>query len=121
MYYQDDYIDYWGHIYTANNFIYQKITFECFLNYPQEIIDAIKFIGDGVLIDDGVFYPLMPQQLKIQQQTDAAILAESIADDMDAKFERNGHVIAMQGDKTIERFHHHDTPKKWKTNGRRVI
>ncbi len=115
-YHEDGYIDYWGAIYTSNNFINKKITFEFFLSCPYQIIDAIQFMGNDALINNGVFYPLLPRQAKVQQQTDAQILAEVIQDEMDARYERDGHVLEMQGDKTIERFHHHAVPKKWKTN-----
>ncbi len=108
--YSDEYIEHWAGIYLANETAKNEIYFEGFLKDPQAFIDAINATEtlNASLDELDTLLPIL--------ERDDVNEDEAMQEEMDSRYERKGHVIEMQGNKTIERFHHHDPAKKWKTN-----
>jgi len=104
--YSDEYINYWGEMFVMNNFQSTGIRFDEFLVLPKEYTEAITFELATPLQHD--FYPLMRSQKKIQEHLD-------LEAEMDAEFERRGHVVELHGPRTIEPMHHRAPARKWKT------
>jgi len=108
--YSDEYIEYWADIYLAHQCLKDKIYFEGFLQNPQAVINAVN-ATDKLHSSLDELENLLPGFERDDINDD-----EAMQEEMDRRYERKGHVVEMQGDKTIEKFHHHDPAKKWKTN-----
>jgi len=108
--YSDEYIDYWAEVYLACDGLQDAVYFEGFLYNPQAFVDAVNATAQlhESLDELETFMP--------SNQHDDVNDGEALQEEMEDKYEREGHVLEMQGDKTIERFNHHDPAKKWKTN-----
>jgi len=106
--YSDEYIEYWADIYLQYEISKKFIYFEAFLQDPESILYAVKST-DALLAAVDELDTLLPGHEDIDE-------AEAMQEEMESAYERQGHVLEMQGDKTIEKFHHHDPAKKWKTN-----
>lgn len=110
--YSDEYIEHWAGVYLTTETVKNSIDFECFLKSPESIIETIgtteKLQASLDELDN-----LLPILKRDDVNDD-----EAMQEEMDKRFERQGHVVEMHGNKNIEKFYHHECPKKWKTNTR---
>ena len=71
--YADAYIERWGEIYLANPQLATiGITFEAFLNQPENLLRAAIYHELVPLPDHVNFYPLLPKQRALRERLDAA-------------------------------------------------
>lgn len=108
--YPDEYIDFWGELFTANHLFARGIVFETFLQAPLEILHAVKF-GTPFPLLESEFYPLLPAQYEVQVRQFRKDLEAELA-------EMDGRVVALRDGALVQSLRHFDAPKKWKTHGR---
>lgn len=73
--YTDEYIDHWGDVFQRKAIAATLgITFERFLQSPQQWVDALDRTVDGDRIELGSadYEPLLPEQLRVQRAVDQA-------------------------------------------------
>ena len=113
--YTDEYIDFWGDIYTANPALFQRgILFHAFLEAPVELLTAVYQQTALPLQDDEDFYPLLPAQQRVSDR----LMAEEIADELEQYIERQEGLVFRNG-AYVEPLRHHAYPNTNKM--RRVV
>lgn len=76
--YDDAWLHHWGDVYLANAGLRAiGITFEMFLQAPQQILGAATFHTLMPLPPAHKFYPLLPRQRVAQEQIDAAAAGQT--------------------------------------------
>lgn len=118
--YSDEHIEYWAVQYRSRRIWRYGVTFEMFLRYPQEILDALLRRG---------FLPLLPEQQKVQQRLDEQDLAAGCTDPRTSQLlagsqdgcERPGeHQLqapAWHGDRLVQSMRPRLRLPRWKTGG----
>ena len=113
--YSDEYLDCWGDVYVANNIADMGIPFDMFLARPNDHMVALLDCRPP-LSDNGP-YPLLPAQISICEKLHRHERVLQLINEGEA--DHNGNVVELHGDRLMTPMHHHDAPKKWKTNTRR--
>jgi hypothetical protein len=68
----DAYLDHWGDVYLGNPALRAiGITFEMFLQAPEQILGSATFHTLMPLPEGHKFYPLLPAQRAVQERVDA--------------------------------------------------
>lgn len=108
--YSDEYIEYWADIYLETDSVRNNLRFDAFIEHPETIMESIG-TADKLQASLDEIEMLLPEYVE-GYMDDTEVLQE----ELDRRFERQGHIVEMHGNKNIEKFHNHDCPKKWKTN-----
>ena len=88
--YTDEYIEKWANVFLKNRLSEHGIIFEIFLQFPQNILDAIN---------ERDFEPLLPQQAYVQKRL-------GIKDQL-ARERRAYMSVQLRGGHYIKPMHHH--------------
>ncbi|MBW8034192.1 MAG: hypothetical protein FVQ79_00560 [Planctomycetes bacterium] len=110
MKYSDDYIHECGEIFTANNLHARGILFEKFLQYPQEILNAVIFKPPGPEKADDGFQPLLPGQRLIRIRTDNRERLRLEREQIERDLQPGDNCVFKNGS-YVERLHHHSYSK----------
>ena len=123
--YSDEHLEHWGEVYAANPALAARgILLAAFLDYPQELLEAVVFRRALPLAPDQEHYPLLPRQRVVAARVDAIEAAEARAE---SELARATHVDGpgvreapqLHGEQLIQPRHLRASPSRRKVGGPR--
>ena len=111
--YTDQYIEYWGLIFTANQLQRRNIVFEIFLQAPCDIMQSIIFGTPMPNLTGSEHLPLMPCQQNVKDWLDRQDEIEALTAAMES-LPGDHNDLVMHGEHMIEPMHRRVTPSRKK-------